>query len=119
VSDYQERLDALAAALAKVPGLQVVTDLTGAIRPPAVIVTPPTFTFEAYGPEPTEVTTVLAIVEPVSDRALANLLGWVPLVAEAVHAAADAYVTRAEPSTFSTSGTGPTPLPAYLLEIAL
>lgn len=119
MSGYQDRLDALAVALRTVPGLQVVTDLGEAIRPPAVVITPPVFAFEAYDPGPTTITAVLAIVEPVSDRAQRNLLGWVELVPEAIHAATDAYVTRAEPSTFSTSSAGPTPLPAYLLEIAL
>lgn len=118
--DIPARLDALADALREVPDLQVVTDLLAVpIRPPVAVVTPPTLTFEAYSPDVTGVTAVVAIVVPVSPRALANLLTWVPLVSEAVHAAADAYVVRAEPNSFSTPGLGASPLPAYFLEVAL
>lgn len=121
--DWATRSDEVLAALTEnTTDLAVVASPLLPIRPPAVVLLPPTFTWGAFGDgEPDGFTAPLAIVVsgPEDHRALEELLRLVPLVVAAVEAAPDAIVTRATPGAFVSSGTGTTPLPAYFLECSL
>jgi hypothetical protein len=120
--DWPTRSADLLAALGEVDGLSAVASPLLPIRPPAAVLLPPTFTWGSFADEPDAFEALVAIVERGGDgdqRALEELLRWVPLVATAIENAPDAVVTRAAPGSFLSSGSGTTPLPCYYLEVAL
>ena len=102
----------LEATLRTVEGVRVVLDMGQAVDPPALVLVPPTLTYDAYFPGPTEGSFRVPLVVAGDDRAIEALERLLPLVEQAVHASEDAALTGAEPGTW-----GSPPLPCYLLTI--
>lgn len=105
---------ALVEALKGVPDIRVSTIPGDDVDPPAVALGPPTWTYEAYTPDPTGTSLTAAVVVTKDTRAMERLAALVPLVVAAVHAHSDYAVIRAEPGSWPV---GASELPAYLLTI--
>lgn len=113
-----DAMDGLVAACETIPDLQACrVENSASVRPPAVVVGPPTLRWEGGqcpGSAPTEAEFVVYIVVGATDRALEKLLDLVPLVAQAIEDDTAAVVTQAIPS----GGTfGTVELPAYELTV--
>lgn len=114
MSAFTEALDGVTAALAAIEGVSFHKDAHRSVRPPAVALGPPTFTFEGYTSAPVSARVVVALVVAADERAQARLLSLLPAVTEAVHDHTDAVVLTATPGSWTTGGSD---LPAYLIEI--
>lgn len=111
---FDEAVEALAVALRGVEGVRYQADPGKAVQPPATLLGPPTFAFEAYLPEPTTARLVVALVVKADAQAQRRLLALLPAVTAAIHNDTDAVVTSATPGSWQSGGSE---LPAYLVEI--
>lgn len=113
-----QALDVAAAAVkAAQPGsgLQVLAELGEVVDPPAVVLLPPTLTWEGPGPAPrTGVWTVALVVAAGKGDAAAELLALLPAVVTAIEETVECVLQTAEPDIFRT---GSTELPAYFLRV--
>lgn len=98
--------------LRTIPGVRVVLDPGEAIDPPALVLVPPTLTYDAYFAGPTEASFDVPLVVANDDRAMKTLELLLPLVEQAIHDTSDAALTGAAPGNW-----GSPPLPCYLLTI--
>jgi hypothetical protein len=102
----------LVTTLRGVAGVRVYVDVAQSVDPPAMVVPPPTLTFDVYGPQPTEATFKVPLIVRGDSQETDDLLALLPVVAQAVHDSDDAALTAAEPGSW-----GSPPLPCYLLTI--
>lgn len=102
----------LTELLRTVEGVRVVSDVGQTVDPPALVIVPPTLTYDAYFPGPTDASFQVPLVVAADDRAIENLERLLPLVEQAVHGSTNAALTGAEPGNWGTP-----PLPCYLLTI--
>lgn len=109
---------ALNEALRAVEGARVYDDPGANVDPPALIVGPPTLSWDGYGGGPTSARVIVYLIVPSDDRVLERLGELVTEVADVLDAAGEAVVLRADPGTFTVSGSE---LPSYelLVEMAL
>lgn len=106
--------EALQVAVGAVNGVRLHKDLGGTIAPDAVVVGPPSLTWEAYCLEPTGATFVVWVITKADKRAVERLWELVPLVATALDGVDDATVSRADPGSYPSGGTE---LPAYSIQV--
>lgn len=116
----QAAADALAAAIATVPGVRVYTDPAAVVDPPGAVVGPPALRWEALATDPTSATFVVYVAVAVDSRALSRLWDLVPQVVAAIEASrdVDATIDHADPGTWLSGGAE---LPCYevTVEVAL
>lgn len=94
-------------------GVGVVTDVgQSVIDPPALVIVPPTLTYDAYCPGPTAATFQVPLIVRQDEGSVEALEVLLPAVEQAVHESQDAALTRAEPGSW-----GSPPLPCFLLTI--
>lgn len=94
-------------------GMRVVPDVGQAVDPPALVVPPPTLSYDVYRPDPTGASFKVALVVAQDERAVERLFALLPAVVQAVYDSEDAAVAApAEPGSW-----GSPPLPCYLLTI--
>jgi hypothetical protein len=111
VSAVADAVAALAAALAAaegLAGLRVYTDPSETVDPPAVVVGPPSLTWEGYGPAAAATFPVFVVVA-LDERALQRLWELVP-AAQAALEETEATARSATPIVFNSGGQD---LPAY------
>lgn len=99
------------AALRTVKDVRVVLDMGQAVDPPALVLVPPTLTYDVYGPGPDAASFQVPLVVAGDDRAIETLERLLPLVEQAIYDS-DAALTGAQPGNW-----GSPPLPCYLLTI--
>lgn len=106
---YQQLLDELGDALASTD-LRVATDLAVTLGPRDVVVGPPTFLWQTQcSPnEPDAITYDVFLVDVLGERAVENLLTWLPDLLTAVNLVGD--VLTCQPAAYPS---GATDLPAY------
>ena len=109
----QEIIDDLTTALKAVDGVRYY-DYGDNIDPPAVLVSPPTIDWEGYAPQPTTATIQVFLVVGQNDRALPQLLKYLPLVSDAVDSVENAVCSTATPTIFQV---GSTDLPCYAISV--
>jgi hypothetical protein len=109
---------ALNEALRAVEGVRVYDDPGANMDPPALLVGPPTLTWEGYGSGPVNARIIVYLVVPENDRVLEKLGELITSVADAIDDTENAVVVRADPGTFIA---GSQELPSYevLVEVAL
>lgn len=107
-------IDRLYTALGTVPGLRVARGVGVRLDPPAALVAPPQLAWNGYGSDPTDATFTVPVVVAQTERALAELMKWTPLVVEAISGVENAAVRTANPGTWASGGPD---LPAYLIEV--
>lgn len=109
---------ALNEALKGVEGVRVYDDPGANMDPPALLVGPPTLTWEGYGSGPVNARIIVYLVVPENDRALEKLGELVASVADAIDDTSDSVVVRADPGLLIVGGQE---LPSYevLVEVAL
>lgn len=105
---------ALAAALGTVAGLSVYTDPGVSADPPAVLIGPPSLTWDGYVSAPTDARYELILMVAADERANERLWDLLPQVAAAVDTVQDAVVRSAEPGAWTT---GTTELPCYRITV--
>lgn len=102
----------LIATLSTVDGLRVLVDPGQTVDPPAVVIVPPTLTYDVYGPGPSEAKFEVPLVVPGDDRAVESLEALLPAIQQAIYDSEDAALTDAQSGHW-----GNPPLPCYLLTI--
>ncbi|MBV9920290.1 MAG: hypothetical protein JOY78_05450 [Pseudonocardia sp.] len=104
----------LMKTLRQVTGVRVIPDIgQKVLDPPALVIVPPTLTYDVYSPEPTTATFRVPLVVPADDRSIDRLEELLPAVVQAVYDSEDAAIAGpAEPGSWGTP-----PLPCYLLTI--
>lgn len=108
-----DAFDYLTSVLQAVPGVRVYTDMGQAVDPPAVVIPPPSLTYDAYRPTPTEASFKVALVVAQDDRAVERLFALLDPVQQAIYDSEFAAMSAAaEPGSW-----GSNPLPCYLLTI--
>lgn len=112
----QQAAAALEAAVRQVDGVRFYRDPSGAVAdPPAALVGPPRLTWDSMCSGPTAATFVVYVLASMDERAVAQLLDLVPLVAEAINEhVRDAVVTEANPGVFDAGGQD---LPSYEITV--
>jgi len=105
-------------ALKGVQGVRVYEDPGANMDPPAVLVGPPSLTWEGYGANPSSARIIIYLIVPADDRVLERLGDLITSVAGAIDDTQNAVVLRADPGTFTVGGQE---LPSYevLVEVAL
>lgn len=119
MSAVEDAIEALYDALSGVDGLRVARGIGLRLDPPAALVGPPQLELNAIGPDPTDATFTVPVVVANTERALADLLYWAPIVIAALDQVRNVVVRRADPGSWP-AGSG-SDLPAYLItvEVAL
>lgn len=113
MSTIVEAAQALIDACKTVEGVEVYTDPGASVNPPAVLVEPPSLTWEAYSTSaPTTATFTLYLLVRSDGYALSNLEPLVLGVTDALWDVQNAVVTGAVPSNLPVGGAN---LPAYIL----
>lgn len=102
----------LMATLGTVKGVRVVTDPGQAVDPPALVIVPPTLTYDVYAPGPSDAKFQVPLVVAGDERAVETLEALLPAVEQAIYASEDAALTGAQSGHWGTP-----PLPCYLLTI--
>jgi len=113
--DLQSVIDEITAVLRTVDGVRFY-DYGDNIDPPAVLVSPPTIDWEGYASQPTTATIQVFLVVGQTDRALPQLLKYLPLVSEALDGVENAVVRTANPTIFQA---GNTDLPCYAISVEI
>lgn len=113
MSNVEDALGALYDALEGVAGLRVVRGIGLQVDPPAVVIPPPTLTWNGYGDDPTDATFTIAVVVAFNDRTSEELLRWQPPVSAALQDVPNVAVRSAALGTWPAGGG--TDLPAYLI----
>jgi hypothetical protein len=109
--------DAIADALGMVDGLsgRVHVGAFPQLHPPAAVVGPASFLWEAYDTDPTTAAISVAIVVRADAEAISTLYGLVPAAANAIHEnVVTAVVRSASPLSYQSGGQD---LPAYELRV--
>lgn len=106
----------LAAAIATVEGIRVYTRAGATVDPPAVVIGPPTLTWETTCTDPNESAFPVAVVVAAGDRAMDRLWDLVPLVAAAIESVPGAVVRTATPGSFAV---GASDLPSYEIAVEM
>jgi hypothetical protein len=109
-----ETIDALYGSLADVQGVRVDRAGTGHANPPAFSLGPPTFVWDGYGEDPTEVSFDGMLYVPSDDRAIGRLMTFLPIVRAALETVEDVVITGATPELFRAGGAD---LPAYRIHV--
>jgi hypothetical protein len=109
----QAAFDSLMATL-RTTRIRVLPDVGQAVdSPPALVVPPPTLSYDVYSPEPTGASFKVALVVAQDERAAERLFALLPAVVQAIYDSEDAAVAAdVEPGSW-----GSPPLPCYLLTI--
>jgi hypothetical protein len=113
--DLQAVLDEIVTALKTVDGVRFY-DYGDNIDPPAVLVSPPSLDWEGYAAQPTSATIQVFLVVAQNDRALPQMLKYLPSVSDALDAVTDAVVRTATPTIFQA---GSTDLPCYAISVEI
>ena len=110
MSAVAEAAGALLEALQGVAGARVYSDPGATLDPPALLLGPPSLTWETVCSDPTSARFIVYVVVKVSERAMEQLWELVPEVAQAIDATTDATVRQADPGTWKD-------LPAYEIQV--
>lgn len=114
MSDLEQIMADLETALRGIDGVRYY-DTGDNLDPPAVLVSPPSLNWDGFC-GPTSATVQVFLVVGQTDRALPQMLRYLPLVSEAVDSVTDAAVRTATPTIFSA---GSSELPCYAISVEL
>lgn len=108
----------IAAALERLPDLQVVTGVGRQIAPPAVIIGPPRLTWAGYaqGGQPSTGVFSVYLVVAMTERATEALLSRIASVTAAIEEFTPGVVTMANPGVYPSPGGV---LPSYQITVQM
>jgi hypothetical protein len=84
------------------------------VDPPMVVVGPPSWHYRTPGTDPVDYALAVWVVVAETERAMTELMAYVPRVAAVLDEPSGIVVLRAEPTAFPS---GSSPLPAYRIDI--